>query len=117
GGGNRHGIRMHLGLDEHRLALGVLEDELERVAREARVDRDRNGAGAHRTEEDLEELDPVADDHADAFARPYAEPAHQPGYAVGALIQLRIRNLPVASPMEVDDCDLIGEAPHRVCKK
>src|SRR2546421_482332 len=102
---------MHLRLDEHRLALGVLEDELERVAREARVDRHRNGAGAHGAEEDLEELDAVADDHADAPARLNPQPAHQPGYAVRPFVEFLVSDKAFTASIKVDDGDLFRKAP------
>ena len=105
------------GLDEDDAAFGILENELERFAREPGVDRDRNGAGTHRAEEDLEKLDAVADDHADALAGSDAELGEQSRYAVGALIELRVSDQALETAVEIDHRDLVRKARHRVGEK
>src|SRR2546427_325344 len=72
-------------VEGRRVALGLLGVELGRGACEAGVDRDWNGAGAHRGEEDLQELAAVADDHRDARARLGAELADGTGDPSGWL--------------------------------
>ena len=84
------GVGVHAGLHEHRPALGVLEDELQRVARQPRVDGHGNGPGPHRAEEDLQELAAVADDHADPLSGSHTKAPHQPSDTIGAFVKLRV---------------------------
>ena len=106
-------VGVHLGLDEDRMAFRVLQDEPERIPGEARVDRDRNRAGSHGAEEDLEELDAIADDHAHALAGAHTESAHESGDAVRALVELGIGDKALAAAVEIDDGDFVGKARDR----
>src|ERR1051325_2645064 len=100
---------MRLGLDERRDAFRVLEDEFQRIAREASVDGHRNRACPHGAEEDLEEFDAVADDHADALAGLYAASPQESRHPVGALVELRVGDAALRAAVEVDDRDLLRE--------
>jgi hypothetical protein len=112
--GDGHRVRVRVRIDERGAALGIFENELQRVARKPRVDGDGNGTGAHRAEENLEKLDAVADDHADALAGLDTEAPHEAGDAVRALVELGVGDLAFAAAPQVDDGDLVGEAAHRI---
>ena len=79
--------------------------------------RDRNRPGAHRAEEDLQELHAIADDHADALPRLHTQALHQAGDAIRALVELRIGDLPLAPAMQVDDRYLVGVAADRIVEE
>src|SRR3954463_9638598 len=98
---------MRLGLYEGGDAFRVLQDELQRITSKTRVDSDRNGAGAHRAEEYLQELGPVADDHANAGAGLHADLLQQPCDSVGAPVELRVSDPAFDAAVEVDDRDFL----------
>ena len=110
---HRDGIGVRGRFDEHRTALGVFEDEFQRVAGKPCVDRHRNCASTHRAKKDLEKLDPVADDHADAVTSADTEAREEPCDAVGALIELRVGDEALDAAVEVDDRYLVREALDR----
>jgi hypothetical protein len=98
------------GLDERDAALGILENEPERITRKPRVDRNRNGAGAHRAEKYLEKFDTIADDHTNAFAGSDAELREQSRDAIGVFIELAVSDETLNPAVEIDHRDFVRKA-------
>ena len=115
----RHGdgMRLRRGFDKNGAAFCVFKNELEGVTGEPRVDGHRYGTGAHGAKKYFQELDPVANDHADALTGFHAEFFDQAGDAVGAFIQLPIGDEALGAAIEVYYGDPIGKARDRVGKK
>ena len=105
---NRNGVRVAARFDQGRRTAGVAEDVGERVGRKPRVERHRYGAGAHRPEEELDEFQPVADQHGDPLAGRDAEPRQHGGDPVHPGIKRPIRDLPLAPAEQVNDRNLVG---------
>ena len=101
------------GIGDHQRAVGVRDQPFERAGREPRVEQKRNGAGAHRAEEELDELHPVADQHGDALARADAEPRQHRRHAIHALVELAVGGCALAPAEQVDDRDLVRKPPDR----
>ena len=95
---------------EHALCVG--DQPFERVRGEPRVEQERNGAGAHRAEEEFDELDPVADQHGDALAGLHAEAGEHRRHAVHPLVELPVGGGALPAAEQVDDRDFVGQTPH-----
>ena len=94
-------------IDEGGRAAGILEDEGQRVRRQLDVERHGNGAHAHRAEEEFDELQPIADDHADALARLDAEAHQHLRDAIHARVELPVGDASLRCAMQIDDADLV----------
>ena len=105
------------GIDDHQRAGGVRDQLFERVGREPRVEKKRNGAGPHRAEEELDELHAIADQHGDALARAYAQARQHARHAVHALVELPVGGCALAPAEQVDDGNLVRKPANRVVEK
>src|SRR5262249_53625785 len=110
----RDGARVAMAgrVDDRERARGLRDDVLERVGSKPRVERQRNRAGAHRSEEEFDELGAVSDQHGDALAGRYAEPSQHAGNAVHALVELPIGGAAFPSAEQINDRDLVRHARH-----
>ena len=98
------------GIDDRECAGRICNDVRERIAGEPDIERQRNGAGAHRAKEEFDELGAVADQHGDALARPHAEPRQHARNSVHTGIELAIGREALAAAPQIDDCHLVRHA-------
>ena len=115
--GDRERILVAGRIDDAERAGRVRDQVLERVGGEPRVEQQRDRAGAHRAEEELDELHAVADQHGDALARAHAKPGKHARHAVHALVELPVCGGPLLAAEQVDDRDLVREPPDRLVEE
>jgi len=99
-------------VDDRERAPGVNDDLIERAGSKPRVERQRNRAGAHRSEKEFDELRAVSDQHGDALAGRYAEPSQHARDAVHPLVELPIGRAAFPSAEQINDCNLVRQARH-----
>ena len=91
-------------------AAGLGDDVLEGRRCSAGIERQRDGAGAHRTEEEFDEFSAVSDQHGDALAGRHAEPSQHAGNAVHPRVELPIGRAPLLAAEQIDDRHLVRGA-------
>ena len=108
----RERVAMARRVDERERARGLHDDVLERAGSKARVERQRNRPGAHRAEEEFDELRAVSDQHGDALAGRDAKPSQHARDAVHPLVELPIGRAAFPSAEQIDDRNLVPQARH-----
>ncbi len=110
---DRERIAIARRVDQRERALRIRDDRRERVAGEPDIERQRNGAGAHRAKEELDELGAIADQHGDALARPHTQSRQHARDLIHARMERGIGRYALALAVEIDDGDLVRRARHR----
>src|SRR5262249_48327902 len=108
---DRARVAMARRVDERERASGLHDDVLKRAGSKPRVERQRNRPGAHRSEEEFDELRAVSDQHGDALTRAYPEPSQRAGDAAHALVELPIGRAAFPSAEQINDRNLVRDAP------
>ena len=98
-------------------AVCVRDQLLKRAGRKPRIEQQRDRPSPHRAEEELDEFQPIADQHGDALPGRITEPRQHPGDAVHALVELTVGRLAFAPAKQVDDGDLVRHPPDRLVEK
>src|SRR4029078_5921224 len=70
----------------------------------------RDRPGAHRSEEELDELGAIPDQHGHALARAHTEPRQHARYLIHPLVELPVGGATLSAPEQVDDRNLVGYA-------
>jgi len=109
---DRERIAVTRRVDDRERARGLHDDLLERAGSKPRVERQRDRAGAHRSEEEFDELRAVSDQHGDALAGPHAEASEHARDAVHALVELPIGRAAFPPAEQVNDRNLVRPACH-----
>ena len=109
---DRERIAVTRRVDDRERARGLHDDLLERAGSKPRVERQRDRAGAHRSEEEFDELRAVSDQHGDALAGRYAEPSQHARDAVHARVELPIGRAAFPSAEQINDRNLVRQACH-----
>ena len=108
--GDRNSVAVARRVDDRQHAGGIGDDVRERAGGKPRVERKRDRAGAHRAEEEFDELGAVPDQHGDALARAYAEPRQHARHGIHPLIELPVGRAALLAAEQIDDRNLVRRA-------
>ena len=112
--GDRGDMRICRFLNDRGNAFGVTHDIVEGLGPELGIERHGNDTGAHGAEEDLHELEAVADGHRQAIRRLEVAVSQQARHPIEAVLQVTISHLPRLVGRQIDDRDPIGMKPSGV---
>src|SRR5947209_12785758 len=108
---------MSPGIDERKHACGIVDDVGQRSGSEPDVERERDCAGAHGSEEKFDELGAVADQHGDALAWADPEADKHSCNALHARVEPPVGRATLGSAEQIDDRDLVGHALERMVEE
>ena len=114
---NRERIAMSRGIDERKNACGIADDVGQRSGSEPDVERERDCAGAHGSEEKFDELGAVADQHGDALAWADPEADKHSCNALHARVEPPVGRATLGSAEQIDDRDLVRHAFERLVEE
>jgi len=98
-------------------ARGLHDDLIERAGSEPRVERQRDRAGAHRSEEKFDELRSIADEHGHALARTHTQTRDHSCDRIHARVEIAISTYAFTPAKQINNGDLVGQAPRDVIEE
>ena len=91
-------------------AASIANDVLEGVGGKPGIERKRNCAGAHRSEEKLDELCAVADQHGYALAGAHPQTRNRACDRIHARVEIAIGTCALTPAKQINNGDLVGSA-------
>jgi len=111
--GDRQRITIARWVHDGECTSSVADDLFERRAGKPYVERQRDRAGAHRAEEEFDELSAISDQHGDALAAPHPEPRQHARYAIHAPVELPVCGAALKTAEQINDGYLVREPLYR----
>src|SRR5947209_13744856 len=108
---------MSPGIDERKHACGIADDVGQRGGSEPDVERERDCAGAHGSEEKFDEFGAVADQHGDALAWADPEADKHSCNALHARVEPPVGRATLGSTEQIDDRDLVRHTFERMVEE